>query len=68
MPEKTFIIELVENVFIFVYFVTQNGQVENFVVKLNVVKSDRVFELARYDSGLHCPHLDILHPDVPSNE
>ena len=35
----------------------------DFVVKLNVVKSDKIFELARYDSGLDSPHLDILHPD-----
>jgi len=28
-----------------------------------MVKGDKIFELARYDSGLHCPHLDILHPD-----
>ena len=33
------------------------------MVKLNVVKGDNIFELARYDSGLHSPHLDILHPD-----
>ena len=63
MPEKTFIIELIENIFIFVYFVTQKGEVGNFVVKLNVVKGDTIFELARYDSGFHSPHLDILHPD-----
>ena len=63
MPEKTSIIEIIENIFIFVYFVTQKGEVGNFVVKLNVVKGDTIFELARYDSGLHSPHLDILHPD-----
>ena len=33
------------------------------MVKLNVVKGDKIFELARCDSGLHSPHLDILHPD-----
>ncbi len=63
MPEKTFIIEIIENVFIFVYFVTQKGEVGNFVVKLYMVKGDKIFELARYDSGLHSPHLDILDPD-----
>ena len=63
MPEKTSIIEIIENIFIFVYFVTQKGEVGNFVVKLNVVKGDTIFELARYDSGLHSPHLDVLHPD-----
>ena len=63
MPEKTFIIEIHKNIVIFVYFTTQRGEVGNFVVKLNVVKGDKIFELARYDSGLHGPHLDILHPD-----
>ena len=63
MPEKSFIIEVIENVLIFVYFISQKGEVGNFVVKLNVVKGDKIFELARYDSGLHSPHLDILHPD-----
>jgi len=67
MPEKTFIIELIENVFIFVYFVTQKGEVGNFVVKLNMVKGGKIFELARYDSGFHSPHLDILHPDGSKN-
>ena len=62
MPEKTFIIEINPNVFIFVYFVTEKGEVGNFVIKLNVIKGEKVFELARYDSGLHGPHLDILHP------
>ena len=28
-----------------------------------MVKGDHVFEIARYDSGLHGPHLDILNPD-----
>jgi len=63
MPSKNFIIEIIANVFIFVYFVTQKGEVGNFVVKLNMAKGDKTFELARYDSGLHGPHLDILHPD-----
>jgi len=63
MPEKNFIIEIIANVFIFVYFETQKGQVGKFVVKLNMVKGDKLFEIARYDSGLHSPHLDILHPD-----
>ena len=61
MPDKTFIIEIIANVFIFVYFETQKGQVGNFVVKLNMVKGDKVFEIARYDSGLHSPHLVIVH-------
>lgn len=63
MPEKTFIIEIKPNVFIFVYFLTEKGEVGNFVVKLNVVKGGKIIELARYDSGLHGPHLDILDPD-----
>ena len=33
------------------------------MVKLNMVKGQNTFELARYDSGLHGPHLDILRPD-----
>ena len=63
MSEKRLIIDLSENLFIFVYFLTQRGEVGNFVVKFNRVKGDTIFELARYDSGLHGPHLDILHPD-----
>ena len=63
MTDKIFIIEINPNVFIFVYFVTKKGEVGNFVVKLNMVKGEKVFEIARYDSGLHGPHLDILHPD-----
>ena len=63
MPEKTFIIQLDVNVFIFVYFITLKGQIENFVIKLNMLKENNIFEIARYDSGLHGPHLDILHPD-----
>jgi len=63
MPEKIYTIELIGNVFILVYFITEKGEVGNFVVKLNMVIGDSIFELARYDGGLHAPHLDILKPD-----
>lgn len=33
------------------------------MVKLNAIEDDNVIELARYDSGLHGPHLDILRPN-----
>ena len=63
MPEKNFIIRLSDLAFIFVYFLTDKKEVGQFVVKLNIVVDDQVIELARYDSGLHAPHLDILDPD-----
>ncbi len=63
MPEKSFIINLGDDTFIFVYFVTERGNIGRFVVKLNVIMDRRYFEIARYDSGLHEPHLDILRPD-----
>ena len=63
MPEKIFIIRLSDFVFIFVYFLTNKGEIGKFVVKLNAFFDDQVIELARYDSGFHEPHLDILHPD-----
>jgi hypothetical protein len=63
MPEKSFIIWLTESVFIFVYFVTQKGEIGSFVVKLNTIENGKAVEVARYDSGLHGPHLDILHPN-----
>ena len=49
--------------FVFVYFLTNKGEVGKFVVKLNILLGEKILELARYDSGLHAPHLDILHPD-----
>jgi hypothetical protein len=63
MPEKTFIIRLSANVFIFVYFEVIKGSVGRFVVKLNMFKNGKYIEVARYDSGLHEPHLDILDVD-----
>ena len=63
MPEKSFILRLNEFIFIFVYFATDKGEVGSFVVRLNYLEADDLFELARYDSGLHGPHLDILHPE-----
>ena len=63
MPEKSYIIRLSDFAFIFVYFLTKKGEVGKFVVKLNILLNDEVLELARYDSGMHAPHLDILHPD-----
>ena len=63
MPEKIYTIELVGDIFILVYFITEKGEVGNFVVKLNMVIGDSIFELARYDGGFHAPHLDILKPD-----
>lgn len=30
---------------------------------MNIFMDGRYFEIARYDSGLHEPHLDILRPD-----
>ncbi len=63
MPEKSFIIRLGANVFIFVYFVTERGNIGRFVVKLNIFQDGKYFEVARYDSGLHQPHMDIIRPD-----
>ena len=57
MPEKNFIIRLSDFVFIFVYFLTNKGEIGKFVVKLNAFFDDQVIELARYDSGFHEPHL-----------
>lgn len=63
MPEKSFIITLTENVFIYIYFMIIRGNIGRFVVKLNLLKEGNYFEIARYDSGSHEPHLDIFHPD-----
>jgi len=63
MPPKSFIIPLFENVFVLVYFVTEKGTIGRFVAKLNIFKDDKYIEIARYDSGLHAPHLDILRPN-----
>jgi len=63
VPEKTFIIRVSESVLIFVWFATDKGKVGSFVVKLNIIFDEKIIELARYDSGLHGPHLDILAPD-----
>jgi hypothetical protein len=63
MPEKSFIIKIIEGVTIFVYFLTIRGRVERFVIKLNFMSGKKLFEIARYDSGLHTPHLDLLRPD-----
>ena len=63
MPEKIFTIEITKDIFILVYFFTERGKVGKFVVKLNIIIGGGTFELARYDGGLHEPHLDILKPD-----
>ncbi len=63
MPEKSYIIQLSANVFIFVYFITIRGNVGKFVAKLNIIEDGRYIEIARYDSGLHEPHLDIIGPN-----
>ena len=31
--------------------------------KLNIIRNGKYIEIARYDSGLHEPHLDIIGPD-----
>jgi len=36
MPEKNFIIRLSATAFIFVYFVTERGNIGKFVAKLNI--------------------------------
>jgi len=64
MPEKSFIIRLSANVFVFVYFLSERGSIERFLVKLNIFQDDNYFEVARYDSGLHQPHMDIMRPDA----
>ena len=63
MPEKSFIIRLSANAFLFVYFVTEKGNIGRFVVKLNIFRDGVYHEIARYDSGLHQPHMDIIRPD-----
>ena len=63
MPEKSFIIRLSATAFIFVCFVTERGNVGKFVAKLNIKRNGKYIEIARYDSGLHKPHLDIIGPD-----
>jgi hypothetical protein len=63
MPEKSFIIHLSATVFIFVYFEVTKGNVGRFVVKLNRIIKGKYVEIARYDSGLHEPHLDIIGVD-----
>jgi len=37
--------------------------VGKFVAKLNIIQNGKYIEIARYDSGLHEPHLDIIGPD-----
>ena len=63
MPEKSFIIRLSATAFIFVYFDTERGNVGKVVAKLNIIRNGKHIEIARYDSGLHEPHLDIIGPD-----
>jgi hypothetical protein len=63
MPEKSFIIRLSANAFLFVYFVTEKGNIGRFVVKLNIFRDGVYHEIARYDGGLHEPHMDIIRPD-----
>ena len=63
MPEKSFIIHLNAQVFIYVYFMTERGRIGRFVVKLNIFRDGQYSEIARYDSGLHEPHLDVIRPD-----
>ena len=63
MPEKSYIIWLNETVFIFVYFITEKGNVGQFVAKLNIIRNGKYIEIARYDSGFHEPHLDIMGPN-----
>ncbi len=63
MPEKDFEILLNDLTRIFVYILTDSGDLENFVIKLEYFFSGRWREIQRYDCEHGSVHKDILNRD-----
>ena len=60
MPEKSYIICLDELTYIVVEFITVDGRVVSFVVRLMRKFNEIEKCIARYDTAHGCPHLDLV--------
>jgi hypothetical protein len=60
MAEKSYITWLDERTYVEVEFVTAQGRVVSFVVRLMRIDGDHVFGIVRYDTAHGMPHRDIL--------
>ena len=60
MPEKSYIIWLDELTYIVVEFITVDGRVVCFVVRLMRQFKEIEKCIARYDTAHGCPHLDLV--------
>lgn len=63
MPPQNYSYFISDNLFISVYFTTFRGKVAEFVVKLNLIVDEKVFEMVRFDNAHNVVHKDILFPD-----
>jgi hypothetical protein len=63
MPEKSYIIDISENIFIRVYFITNKNNVDNYIVKLASIIDGEVYEIVRFDSYHNRARMDIISPD-----
>lgn len=62
MPERYYVITLIDGVFVHVFFETNQGVLTRYVVKLVLKQSDGYHEIIRFDTAHDCPHKDILDP------
>ncbi len=60
---KEYFLEIAPGVVAYVYFITEKGDVKEFVAKLLCEFEGQWHEVIRYDSGHECPHKDILDTD-----
>lgn len=60
---KEYFLEIAPCTVAYVYFITEKGDVKEFVIKLLCEFEEQWHEVIRYDSGHECPHKDILDTD-----
>jgi hypothetical protein len=60
---KEYFLEISPGTVAYVYFITEKGDIKEFVVKLLYEFEEQWHEVIRYDSGHECPHKDILDTD-----
>ncbi len=63
MPPKSYRYEIAEDVFVTVHVENSKNKVTSFVVKLEILLNNILFELVRYDTAHGGVHRDTLLPD-----
>jgi hypothetical protein len=63
MGDKNFIIWLSDIDYILVIIKSRNGKIISYVIKYITKIRNKVYEVAKFDSGHNYSHMDILRPD-----